>query len=70
MSRMYCLFLGAGFSKWAVNLPLVNELFDFNVNTFNQADERRIEAAKLLKFHWDKEHRVAIMSSSLLMPVD
>ena len=53
---MYSLFLGAGFSKWAMNLPLVNELFDFNVSTFNQTDESRIEAAKLLKFHWDKEH--------------
>lgn len=50
------MFLGAGFSKWAVNLPLVNELFDFNVRTFNQADERRIEAAKLVKLRWDKEH--------------
>jgi len=53
---MYSIFLGAGFSKWAVKLPLVNELFDFNVNIFNRTDEKRIEAAKLNKFHWDKEH--------------
>ena len=50
---MYCLFLGAGFSKWAVDLPLVNELFDFNVNTFNQADEKRIEVANgLHPYDW------------------
>ena len=56
MVGMYALFLGAGFSKWAVNLPLVNELFDFNVNSFNQTDKRRIEGARLLKVAWDKEH--------------
>ena len=53
---MYSLFLGAGFSRWAVKLPLVNELFDFNVSAFNQTDETRIKAAKLLKFRWDREH--------------
>jgi hypothetical protein len=53
---MYSLFLGAGFSKWAANLPLVSGLFDFDVAAFNRTDEGRIEAAKLLKRHWDGEH--------------
>lgn len=53
---MYSLFLGAGFSKWAVNLPLVNELFDFKIIVFNQTDEKRITSVKLLKLAWDKKH--------------
>lgn len=53
---MYSLFLGAGFSKWATNLPLVNELFGFNVRCFNRTDESRTKAVKLLKSHWDEEH--------------
>lgn len=53
---MYSLFLGAGFSKWAVNLPLVNELFDFNIAIFNRTDEKRIEIVKSLKYSWDRLH--------------
>jgi hypothetical protein len=53
---MYSLFLGAGFSKWAVSLPLVNELFDFNVAIFNRTDRNRIENAKSLKYSWDRLH--------------
>ena len=56
MPRMYGLFLGAGFSNWAVNLPTANDLFDFKVNIFNRSDERNIEAVKSLKFQWDEEH--------------
>ena len=29
------LFLGAGFSKWAFDLPLVNNLFDFSSGGFD-----------------------------------
>lgn len=53
---MYSLFLGAGYSKWAVNLPLVNELFDLNIGIFNKTDSKRIELVKSLKFNWDKEN--------------
>ncbi len=30
---MISIFLGAGFSKWAFDLPLVSQLFDFNIST-------------------------------------
>jgi len=50
----YSIFLGAGFSKWAINLPLVSELFDFDISPFNQSDNKRIKAITLLKSEWDK----------------
>jgi hypothetical protein len=53
---MYSLFLGAGFSKWAVNLPLVSELFDFNIDVFSPSDQKRIELVKSLKTAWDGLH--------------
>jgi len=53
---MFGLLLGAGFSKWAVHLPTVNDLFDFKIDIFNRADERHIEAVKAIKFRWDEEN--------------
>lgn len=35
-------FLGAGFSKWAANLPLAAELFDFNVRARGEREARRL----------------------------
>jgi hypothetical protein len=52
--QMYSLLVGAGFSKWAVNLPLVNDLFDFNIDVFNRSDQKRVEVAKSLKAGWDR----------------
>jgi hypothetical protein len=52
---MYSMFLGAGFSKWAVNLPLMKELFDFKIHIFNHTDEKRIEVVKMIKDHWAKD---------------
>lgn len=46
---MTALFLGAGFSKWAFELPLVNQLFDFNISTTNNSEQRKLE---LLQFDW------------------
>ncbi|MGI3026549.1 SIR2 family protein [Vibrio cholerae] len=46
---MVTLFLGAGFSKWAFDLPLVNNLFDFDIGTTSDAEERRLE---LIKKDW------------------
>jgi SIR2-like protein len=43
------IFLGAGFSKWAAKLPLVSELFDFNINATSEAEERKM---LLLKEDW------------------
>jgi len=53
---MISLFLGAGFSKWAANLPLVGELFDFNISTYNQRDCSRLESITRLKENWDKNN--------------
>lgn len=43
------LFLGAGFSKWAFDLPLVNQLFDFDIQPTNEAENRKLE---LLQKDW------------------
>lgn len=39
---MVTLFLGAGFSKWAFDLPLVNQLFDFDIATTSEQEEKRL----------------------------
>jgi len=53
---MYSLFLGAGFPKWAVNLPVVDKLFDFNIEIFNKTDDKRMRALRSIKLNWDKKH--------------
>lgn len=50
---MLALFLGAGFSKWAANLPLGNQLFDFSLKPFGVNELRKLERVKRLKQHWD-----------------
>jgi hypothetical protein len=47
------LLLGAGFSKWAAGLPLVSELFDFQVQPWNQRDARKLERIVDQKHRWD-----------------
>lgn len=39
---MLSLFLGAGFSKWAFDLPLVNQLFDFQITTTSIQEEKKL----------------------------
>lgn len=41
MTRLI-LLVGAGFSRWSCNLPLVSELFDFDVRPSNLTEERRL----------------------------
>ncbi len=53
---MTAVFLGAGFSKWAANLPVVNQLFDLDIGTTNQRDENRLRAFSSFKAKWDAEH--------------
>lgn len=48
---MTTLFLGAGFSKWAFNLPLVDQLFDFEINPTNDTEQRK---AELLESDWQR----------------
>ncbi len=50
------LFLGAGFSKWAADLPLGAELFDFRIASCGVREARKLETVKLLKETWDREH--------------
>jgi hypothetical protein len=53
---MYSLFLGAGFSKWAANLPVVSDLFDMDIHTHNQRDAVRLSSFHVFKKKWDTLH--------------
>jgi hypothetical protein len=53
------LFLGAGFSKWAFNLPLVNQLFDFEIDPKNEAEERKLNLLQTDWISWQKDNIVA-----------
>jgi hypothetical protein len=46
------LFLGAGFSKWSCDLPLVANLFDFAVHADNATEERRIARLEKIYSKW------------------
>ena len=48
--------MGAGFSKWAADLPLAAELFDFEIVPYNQRDTRRLQRITLLKDDWDRRN--------------
>jgi hypothetical protein len=50
---MLALFLGAGFSRWAGNLPLGSQLFDFAVEPFGVREQRRLERLVQYKHDWD-----------------
>jgi hypothetical protein len=49
----YCLFCGAGFSKWAVGLPTTYELFDFKIKTYGSREESKLKQLQELKMKWD-----------------
>ncbi|HHN8499343.1 hypothetical protein [Klebsiella quasipneumoniae] len=46
---MISIFLGAGFSKWAFDLPLVSQLFDFNISYLTASEEKKLY---LIKEDW------------------
>lgn len=50
---MIALFLGAGFSKWAADLPIASELFDFKIKSWSQRENRKLEIVKSIKHEWD-----------------
>lgn len=50
---MIGLFIGAGFSKWCMNLPLVNELFDFEISNIRRRDEIWFKTLQKAKDQWD-----------------
>lgn len=51
------LILGAGFSKWAADLPLARQLFDFRISPFGVREEGRLQLVVRLKSAWDAEHQ-------------
>lgn len=53
---MVTLILGAGFSKWAANLPVAKDLFDFAVEPFGVREEKTLCAVRKLKASWDLAH--------------
>ena len=50
---MLALFLGAGFSKWAADLPVASQLFDFNIEPWRPREYKKLEIVKSLKHNWD-----------------
>ncbi|MBN1571869.1 MAG: SIR2 family protein [Deltaproteobacteria bacterium] len=50
---MAILILGAGFSKWAANLPLANSLFDFAIEPDGVQEENRLHFVRDIKASWD-----------------
>jgi hypothetical protein len=52
----FALYLGAGFSKWAANLPVANQLFDFNIEVWGLQEDRKLRVVELLKHNWDIKH--------------
>lgn len=47
------LYLGAGFSKWAADLPLASQLFDFDIDVWGPREDRKLKLVKSLKHDWD-----------------
>jgi len=57
---MLALFLGAGFSKWAVDLPVASQLFDFDIKPWGPREYKKLEIVKSLKHNWDISHPYGI----------
>jgi len=55
MNRL-AIFLGAGFSKWAADLPLARELFDFNFEPLGVRETAKFQFAQRIKRDWDRLH--------------
>jgi hypothetical protein len=50
------LLLGAGFSKWAADLPIARQLFDLNIEPFGPQEERLLASLRATKANWDASH--------------
>ena len=53
---MVTLILGAGFSKWAANLPLAKDLFDLAIHPFGVREHKKLASMRALKNSWDLAH--------------
>jgi len=52
----WAMLLGAGFSKWAADLPLASELFDFAIEPFGPRDRKKLRTVMDAKESWDARH--------------
>lgn len=50
------LVAGAGLSKWAADLPLVHQLFDFGFQPFGVRESNRLDRVRAFKDAWDVAH--------------
>jgi len=50
------LLTGAGFSKWAADLPLARDLFDFAIKPFGVREAKKLATVRDFKISWDKTH--------------
>jgi hypothetical protein len=50
------LLLVAGFSKWAADLPVARQLFDFDIAPFGPLEERKLIQLHALRSIWDAAH--------------
>lgn len=53
---MLGIWFGAGFSKWALDLPLANQLFDFQIIPFGVREATKLIRIKQVKNNWDTEN--------------
>jgi hypothetical protein len=53
---MLGLLFGAGFSKWALDLPLAHQLFDFQITPFGVREATKLVRITRLKNNWDREN--------------
>jgi hypothetical protein len=53
---MLGLLFGAGFSKWALDLPLAHQLFDFQITPFGVREVTKLVRITRLKNNWDREN--------------
>jgi hypothetical protein len=52
----YCVFCGAGFSKWAVGLPTAYELFDFQIKSYGPRETLKLKQIQEIKIQWDNNN--------------
>ncbi len=57
---MLAVLLGAGFSKWAADLPVASELFDFDIEIWGPRESRRLDIVKSRKEAWDATHPMGL----------
>lgn len=64
---MLSLFLGASFSKWAVNLLVASQLFDFNIEPWGPNEIKKLNTIKALKNNWVNYTLKDLVNNSLQM---